>query len=424
MNRNSPIRKIAFQEFLETFKDLLSVRAQISYFEKYLIEGTYEIMWFEHYEKSDWESWKQTVRATYYFLDKGSQKKYQPIAEKFQKAAHQMVEALNDSFVSRQEALNKKLKDEDTQIKKHLDYYKVMYERLVPIIMSPIIYAFGVIHDIKNKGFIPREDGKIDLNTIEKMEKWRVSPQNRLAIGLNKHVRNAYAHESYKILDDGKVELWDVDPRNPKKKWGPEIWEMGDLRRLCNELWLNSLAVVIGLTIYSLNNRRDIFARGCTIPSSKPRHLRREELKNIATYHADGLGFDLNKITSSQGKIEIELSTRLKGIDQDEEILFGGNGWAKGFKVPVEYVEAEVIEQVIGLLQWIAKYLNKITEISVNVENPNKKIIGNLVIDFDILSKIKKSQRESIEDVRKSCKLDTLGNSSMWVKITKNPRRF
>ena len=43
----------------------------------------------------------------------------------------------------------------------------------------------------------------------------RISP-SRLAVGLNQHVRNAYSHEYYRVLDHGRVSMHDVNPRSGK----------------------------------------------------------------------------------------------------------------------------------------------------------------------------------------------------------------
>ena len=52
MKDKSPFRQLAVSEYLRTFEDLLSSTAELSQFERGLIEGTYELIGLGHY-KSD-----------------------------------------------------------------------------------------------------------------------------------------------------------------------------------------------------------------------------------------------------------------------------------------------------------------------------------------------------------------------------------
>jgi hypothetical protein len=139
--------------------------------------------------------------------------------------------------------------DADTRIKKYLEYYKVMYEGLLPLICAPVVHAFATAKHVKDKAFIPKGDGKVGLNALNKMGKWLIYPENRLAIGLNSHIRNAYAHESYRILDDARLELWDQDPYHPNRSWGPEVWSLDQLAKLCDQLWVNALGITCASAI-------------------------------------------------------------------------------------------------------------------------------------------------------------------------------
>ena len=65
------MRMLAISEFKRQFGDLFSVKAEITDFERSIIEGTYELMWFDRHEKSDHREWARTLRASFNFLDKG-----------------------------------------------------------------------------------------------------------------------------------------------------------------------------------------------------------------------------------------------------------------------------------------------------------------------------------------------------------------
>jgi len=423
MDSRSPIRVIAINQFEKKFSDLLSIRAQISLYERSLIEGTYELMWFEHYERDDYKNWEQTARAAYNYIDKGTNINLRAIAEKFYKVLNQIPDSLNTCHQERQKAKTAVSKDWDTKIKLYLAYYKALHERLLTVIMSPILYSFALVNNINDQRFKPRDDGKISLNAIKEMEKWNASPENRLAIGLNSHIRNAYSHENYKILDDGKVELWDVHPTNPAKNWGPEIWHFDNIKDICNMLWLNSLAVVIGLVIFSVNNRKVVLDRGWFNPPPMP-PLRRDELKHTVAVQADGRGFDLKDLKISNKIVYIKLSTRPKGIDQNEEIIMGGDSWSKKYIKPTVYLESQIAEQVIGLLQIISSFLKAqatIKEVTIEVKDYEDNLVGHLTIDIDKIDKIPSSNEAPISEAKKLLKKDTLYDNKMWVKISSKP---
>lgn len=417
----SPIRTLALKLFQQRFGDLFSVRAEIAEFERSLIEGTYELMWLRNYPELDYRGWERTVRAAFHFLDRGFLFEDRKLAGTFLISANRIVPTLHKSFLKRRETERASGDNEDIQIERYLAYYKTMYEGLLPVIMAPVVFAFSVINHIKDRSFIPRNDGRISLKAIQKMERWLVYTDNRLAIGLNGHIRNAYSHETYRILDGGEVELWDTSPFDPKKKWGPEIWTLDSLRNLCNDLWFNSLAVVCAFAIFTINNRRLIIDRGWADSASLP-PLRRDEFQRVAEAFANYLSFNVEGFERSNNTLRIRLSTRPKGIDQDEEIFFGGDNWARRFKVRVNYVKVRVIEQVLCFLQRLRVYLNGIHEVLVSVQDPEGQSLGEALIDVDSLDKLEGPTKEPIEAAIKRFKLDSLGDSIMFVKIEAPPK--
>lgn len=325
----SPIARLALSQFHRSFDDLLSVQALITPFSRSLLEAIFEmIMWFGR-TKHDYENFERSARVAYHFLENGSQLKHKAVAQQFSAVIDKIIPALNNSRQAQTEATQVPEDNADARIEKYLTYYKVMYEGLLPFVYAPVIYAFGIAKNIKDKAFRPSDDGKVALNAVSKMNKWLVYTENRLAIGLNSHLRNAYAHNSYKILDDAQVELWD-------RSWGPEIWQLDRLIKICDQFWVNALGITCGLVLYDINNRWIIENRGWVSPTQALR-LRRKELDAAIDSIADELGFYLKNIEALPNRVSITLSTKSKGIDQEGDLYMGYKSHTNLFKIPMWY---------------------------------------------------------------------------------------
>ncbi len=420
MDDRSPVRTLALTWFQRTFSDLISVRAEITDFERALIEGTQEVLWLERSERKNMKEIIQTARASYHFIEQGSFKKPKDIAHAFLKTAFQVAPALNLAVHARRKAQAES--NVDRQIEEYLGYYKKIYEGVASLVLAPIIYGFAITYHSKDKAFKPTDDGKIRLSALNKIEKWIIQPQKRLSIGINNHVRNAFSHEQYRLLDGGKVELWDNDPYKPSKSWGPEVWTIDDLEKACDELWFNSLGVILGLIIYSANNRKINEARGWTIPE-QPHQMRHVEMEHSVRALARDMSFDAKNITKRDKAISMHLSTKLKGIDQEEEILYGGDGWSEGYKVPVKYVEIRLIEQVTGFLQKLINIISGIDRFQLEISSPDDEAIGKIEVSTDVLNSLR-PHHESIDEARKSFDVDSVGNYIMYVRQEGSPRQF
>jgi hypothetical protein len=65
MKDTSPFRQLAVPEYLRMFQDLLSPTAEVSWFEKVLIEGTYELVVLGHYEGDQLKGMENASRVAY-----------------------------------------------------------------------------------------------------------------------------------------------------------------------------------------------------------------------------------------------------------------------------------------------------------------------------------------------------------------------
>lgn len=421
--QRSPIALFALSKFKQSFGDLLISDASITYFARFLIEGTFEnILWFGRTQK-EYQHFERTTRAAYHFLQEGNKKKPKEIAIKYSLISNNIFDALNSSILALNEAQKVPSKDADKQIKRYLESYKVMYEGLLRLICAPIIYAFGIAKHVKDKAFIPDENGKISLNALKVMEKKFVYSDNRLAIGLNSHIRNAFSHQSYRILDGARVELWDSNPHRPKQIWGPEIWPLEKLIDLNNQLWINALGITCSLIIYEINNRRIMTDRGW-VEYKQPPRPRREELENTVDTIADKVGFYMKGLIVSDKKVSMTLLPKSKGIDQDGTLYQGYKDHTSMFKIPLWYEEKRIIDQLTRMLFILMPYFETDSEVSFNIVSNDNKPLGLLSVDLPniIGLNLADTDPETVNKMRHVYKIDTIGETITYIENKGAPR--
>jgi hypothetical protein len=404
-----PIVKLALPRFYNSFHDLISIKHSMTPFDISLIESTFgNILWFGR-SKKDYTNFERTARSAFHFLEEGNRVNHKSVALFFTSMIDKVIPAFNNSGKAGSEAKQVPEKDKDTQIKKYFDYYKVMYEGLLPIICAPIVYSFAVSKHIKDRVFLPQDDGKIGLHTLSKMEKHLVYRENRIAIGLNSHVRNAYSHENYKILDNACVELWDKDPNTKKVSWGPEKWTLKQIIELCDQLWVNALGIVCALILYDINNRQIIASRGWSSSVTLPK-LRKEELKDVINDLVDELGFYLNELEILESVLSMKLKTKTEGITQQAKLMLGYEDRTQLFEIPIWYEKRRVIDQLVIMLYRLVPYFSTQTEVSIQVVSSENEALGELAIDFDTFSKIniKQINPRTIDSIRNYFRVDTL----------------
>jgi hypothetical protein len=418
LHDRSPMAVIAFNEFQKTFKDLFSVRAQVSDFEKIVIESVYEKLF---HRKNNME-WERRVRAAHHFLDHGALKSPKSVAEAFLNTAETMTPVLNAAIDT-----HKDIHDETIQpnvaIRQSLAYYKQLLEGPYRLLLAPVAVGFARVMGRSDKDFIPGEDGKIKLSTLPKIEQWTIYPQSQLTKGVNTHIRNAYSHENYRILDGWEVELWDFGQSrkgNAPKKWGPEAWHIDQINSLCNDLELTNLALLTALALYSINHRAQIQERGWASTIKQPK-LTQKELKVTLEHFASQLSFQMSSFKIENNSVLITLETEYPGIPQNEEILMGGEKWAKKYIVKVDYKDTPTAEQLLGLLQRTKEYFLGYDELMFSITDYKDRHQGDLHIKVSNLKYLTGPDKAPANEVRKLCEIDTLASSVMSVRIEHPP---
>lgn len=420
--RHSPLVEIAPLRFHSSFGDLISVHAVSTHFDQSLLSYIFEkVMWFGRPE-ADYAEFERSARAAYHFLEEGARIKPKDVARQFYLVIERVQMGINRAIFAEAEAKRVSPEDVDAQIQKHLEYYKVLCEALFPLVCAPVLYAFGISKNIKGSLFVPSVDGKVSLKAIRAMDKWLAYKGNQLSSGFNEHVRNAFAHESYHILDGGKVELIDRNPYNPNKCWGPEIWSLDQLVTLCDKLWVNTLGITCGLLIYMINNQGVLQKKGW-IPSIEHVKLRQEELRNYIDASTDRFGLDMSDLCVSPTKLSMTLEPRLKGIDQDADLLMGGERIVKVFKQRIWYEERRVIDQLVPMLHELVAVLGHDCEIDIRLMRGADQL-GELATYAETVRKLSMSEFTSatIDTIRNQFKVDTLGDSITYIEKKGTPR--
>jgi len=405
------MRTLAIPQFMEEFGDLLSVRADITEFERSLIGGVYEQIYFVREQTYEWT---RRVRAAFHFLDQGHLNSPKGVAEHFLNSANQLATLLNAAHASRLELRNIKV-SEEAKVRETLGYYKQLVEGAFRVLLAPVAFGFARKMKLTDRDFVPQRDGKISLNALRKIERYLVYPQNQLGIGYNSHVRNAYSHEKYRVLDDGKVQLWDEDP-NTRKMWGPETWTSQQIEDLVQQLELTIRGLTMALAIYSANTRAFIGERRITPTIQIPPVVFRD-LKASLEYFARNYSFDLRETIRDGKTLRLKLQTQSRGIDQESEIYVGGKKWSRRFKQPVKYTEALVVAQVLELIRQCEPSLDEYDEVVLGVLNPDEEMVGEFAMRIEQVEKLTGPDAPPLQEARKLAHNDTLGDTLMHVRL-------
>ena len=415
----NPIETIAIPELQRQFGDLLSVRADVGDYEYGMVASILGNLFLRNLDPAERQRFDRTVRAAHYYLDHGALKRTRESCEAYMRVVDAIPEAVNDVMRKRDEA--EKLLG-DMWIEALLALYKSITEGLLTILAAPVLVGFSHVHGgIKDPAFVPKPDGRVDLKGIEIMENWLVAPSNLLKEGLNKHVRNAYAHQRYRILDDGLVEMWDEDRRG-KLTWGPERWKFEAVEALCERLLVTCYAITLALAIFGINYRQLITARGWRPANLPKRPMRFEDMRQLIQMYATYNSFTVVSVERRNDDLHVKLKTQPRGIDQTEKILVGGPGGSRGYDKPVRYEHTLVGEIALGLLQRALTGEPGYARYALEIADEDGAAIGTFAITSAALEKVQGPKGGSIGKDRQLAEVDTLGDARMWVKIEGSPQ--
>jgi len=312
---DNPLEAVAFQEFLREFGDLISVRAKVEDYELTLVATVLGNLFFRHLDSDERKRWHRTVRAAHYYLDRGALKRTRESCESYVRIANHIPQTLNHVGERRWTA------DQttgDPRCEAFLGLYKTSVEELLTLIAAPVVVGFRHVYGVTHNAFNPKPDGRINVGAIDKMEEWSSVPSSLLKVGLNRHVRNAYAHSRYRILDGERLEMWDEDAQG-NRTWGPEVWSFADMENLCEQLFTTCLAIVLALAVFGINYRTLIVSRGWIPADINAPNMRMGEMRRVIEQYADYNSLTLKSFDkTSNGELRLEFKTQSRGIDQTE----------------------------------------------------------------------------------------------------------
>ena len=104
MKDSSPFQQLAIPEFLRTFDDLLSPIAELSWFERLLIQRTYELVVLGHYEHDELKAIENTSRVAYKILQDGASRSFDAVVTPFIFNIERVTRSLNRGWRLRRDA--------------------------------------------------------------------------------------------------------------------------------------------------------------------------------------------------------------------------------------------------------------------------------------------------------------------------------
>ena len=199
---------------------------------------------------------------------------------------------MNRGWRSRKDAFEEP--NSEKRLLAFLSFYKTVYEGIMPVLFAPIIEMAIGRGKKAAKAYRIDQEGKASLSQLQQIQYEWTSQKKQLAHGLNSHLRNSYAHECYRLLDGGRVEIWDIDPRTGNYSWGPLAYTEDMLIDGCEALWRNALGIVDAWVLFSINNRK-IIEQGNyydSLPLARD-SLRTEEIEDLCKVVLSERGLDI-----------------------------------------------------------------------------------------------------------------------------------
>ncbi len=411
----SPLRDLAIPEFMRKFGDLLLPTAEISQFERGLIEATYERIVLGQYERDQLKSIENTARVAFRIMHDGAVRDFMAVLGSFLFNIERLARYLNRSSVARKTAME--CLDTDERILHLLLFYKTLYESLMSVLFAPLIVAMATFVSKKNQyKYTIDQEGKVSLAQLERIQYEWSSQKKQLAVGLNNHLRNAFAHDCYRIKDSGYIELWDIDPRSGNYSWGPVTYTQETLTNECEALWRNALGLVNAWVLFIMNNRKIIhngnFDKNMPI-AHEP--LRNEEIRELANAVLGGRGFEIIDFQFQSNVLFLALRCQSKGIDQNSEMYTKSGARVRKFIIKMKYYKCPAIEQLMGSLQNLRFQMRQEFEFQASILSEDNKEIGKIQGHTNLLKQYEGKKLPPIEEFRKQLTVDSIGSATTWM---------
>jgi hypothetical protein len=415
MKDSSPFQQLAVPEFLRTFDDLLSPTAELSWFERLLIQRTYDLVVLGHYERDELKAIENTSRVAYKILQDGASRSFEAVVAPFIFNIERVTRSLNRGWRSRRDAFE--TANSEKRLLALLSFYKTLYEGIMPVLFAPIIVSMAIAGGKRTaKAYKIDQEGKAKLSQLQQIQYEWTSQKKQLAQGLNSHLRNSYSHECYRFLDGDRVELWDIDPRTGNYSWGPLVYTEDMLVEECEALWRNALGVVNAWALFSVNNRKIIDqGKYCdSLPIARD-PLRIEEIEDLCKVVLSERGLDIISLEIADEQLILKLRCQLRGVDQDSEMFIQSGDRVRKFIVRMKYYEVPIIEQLMGAFQINRHQIRQEFEFTATVLSVENATSGEVRGHTRQFQKYEGKKLPIISKFRKELLVDTLGSATTWM---------
>ena len=200
--------------------------------------------------------------------------------------------------------------------------------------------------------------------------------------------------------------------------------DLNAVEALCDRLLWTCYAITLALAIFVINYRKLIEQRGWAPPdfTSQPKAMRFEDLRQVIEVYARYNSFTVVSAERRGDELFIKLQTKPRGIDQTEQILFGGPSGSRGCDKPVRYEQALVAETALGLLQRTVLGVEGYARYSLEIVSEVDAVIGAFVITSAALEKVGGPKDKNLDKDRQLAEVDTLRDARMWVKVEEAPQ--
>ena len=396
--------------------------AEFTQFEQGLVEGTYELIVLGQYKIDQLKAVENTTRVAHRIMQDGAFRDFEAVVGPYLFNIERVTRSLNRGWKSRKDAMEEPKADE--RILKLLSFYKALYEGIMPILFAPIIAAMATAGGKKTaKRYTIDREGKASLSQLEHIQYEWSSQKKQLAQGLNNHLRNAYAHEHFRLLDGGNVELWDIDPRSGNYSWGPVTYTEEMIGDECEALWRNVLGLIDAWALFSINNRKIIDQGNYdeTMPTARD-PLRVEEVKDLVEVVVSGCGFSLTFCQYQDNELILKTRCKPKGIDQDSEMFTKSGSNVRKFIIKMKYNESLIIDQLLGTFQILRYQMRQEFEFMATVFASDGAQIGEVRGHTNLFKEFDGKPLPPIAEFRRKLLVDTVGKATTWVIDESIPR--
>src|SRR2546427_5557131 len=218
---------IARRMVFDLLGPLMSVQGKIGFHHLEPLEGFMYRLWLQ---RANMKDRLRALRAALLLLQRAFDERPGIIALVVYRTIDRIGLVQMEIFGLTPDAWAGRAEQPDSRFRPLLNLYTALYERLYPLVASPLVVADAMLRTRDDPETLIRSDGRVHPKTVERMETARDYPAGLLTTGLNNHLRNSIAHGRYEVLARDRIRMEDRDPRTGELTWGPHELSYRELR--------------------------------------------------------------------------------------------------------------------------------------------------------------------------------------------------